>query len=119
MRSKRSQRELLNKCRAERPAYSLQRRCKKRRESLYFLQRRFCFKDHFEVRTNMDSTKLLTPKDVLKQFNIPEFSQWKYRKSGELEYYRLANKVYYDAQMIQAFLERRKNVGLRVAARDA
>ena len=53
--------------------------------------------------------KLSTPKDFMRDYHTSELSQWRYRRSGELEFYRISGRIYYDAEMIDAFLERRKN----------
>jgi hypothetical protein len=56
----------------------------------------------------MNDLEFKTTKEVAAQYHISEISQWRYRKSGELEHYRVAGKILYSQAQLLKFFEGRR-----------
>jgi hypothetical protein len=62
---------------------------------------------------------LKTTREVAELFRMSEISQWRARRAGELDFYRIGGKIMYSEKMLIDYAERRKNVTLRDSGQAA
>jgi len=56
----------------------------------------------------MENLEFKTVEEVAQQYHMSEVSQWRYRKAGDLDYYRVAGKILYTPQQLFQFFETRR-----------
>ena len=61
----------------------------------------------------MSDLNFKTTKDVAEIFHMSEISQWRARKAGELDFYRIGGKILYSESQLREFAERRLRHGVK------